>query len=121
MKRDPFPQPMDRAEAIEFSHFAARLLAAQPGLVTTQSELDRPFAWNETEPGLQALAPAALRLALRRLRQRVLLNTLLRDLTGRADLREVCETMTRLAETAIRAAVDAHHGWLALAHGEPIG
>ena len=52
---------------------------------------------------------AALARALRRLRARVVLRTLLRDLTGRADLTEVCATMTQLAEMAIGAAVDLHH------------
>ena len=85
--------------------------------------LDQPFQWSDGE--LDGLArgsdPAALAVALRRLRQRVYLHVLLRDLTGRADLNEVCATMTRLAEIAIAAAVDAHSNWLAAIHGEPLG
>jgi len=62
----------------------------------------------------------ALDTALRALRRRVLLHTAARDLTGRADLAEVCAAMTRLAELALRTAVDHHHRALADAHGEPL-
>jgi hypothetical protein len=85
--------------------------------------LEQPLQWPDGE--LDGLArgsdPAALAVALRRLRQRVYLHVLLRDLTGRADLNEVCTTMTRLAENAIAVAVDAHSNWLAATHGEPLG
>ena len=123
MKTDPLPPPMDLPEAIEFSRFAARLIAAQPALAPAGLDLDHPIDWREPELKLTAKPadPAELKIALRRLRQRVLLKTLLRDLTGRANLQEVCATITGLAEETIRAAVEAHHLWLAQAHGEPIG
>ncbi len=54
---------------------------------------------------------SALRRRLRRLRQRVFLRTMARDLDGRADLAEVCQTMSRLAELSIGAALE----WI----GEP--
>ena len=116
--------PMDRAAAIEFSRYAARLESAQPELFGAVSEaIDSPWRWNGDE--LEALAeapdPAALAVQLRCLRQRVFLSTLLRDLTGRADLAEVCATTTRLAEIAIADAVSAHARWLAAIHGDPIG
>ncbi len=47
------------------------------------------------------------------------IQTLARDLTGRADLAEVCANMTTLAEVALRAAVALHHRLLAGEHGEP--
>ena len=122
MTTDPLPPPMDLAEAIEFSRFAGRLIAAHPELAIAERDLDRPFEWNDPDLGLADAADAtALNVALRRLRQRVLLKTLLRDLTGRAELQEVCGTVTRLAEVTLRTALEAHHAWLALAHGEPIG
>ncbi len=65
--------------------------------------------------------PASLAVALRQLRQQAYLITLLRDLTGRADLAEVCRSTTRLAEIAIATAVSAHSRWLNAIHGEPIG
>ncbi|HVP89013.1 MAG TPA: bifunctional [glutamate--ammonia ligase]-adenylyl-L-tyrosine phosphorylase/[glutamate--ammonia-ligase] adenylyltransferase [Casimicrobiaceae bacterium] len=114
----------DPGAAIEFSHYAARLVVAQPAMAAAvQATLDQPFVWSEAVLGdLQhAETPAGLNAALRQLRQRSLLHTLLRDLTARADLGEVCATMTRLAEESIRASVRAHHGWIAHAHGEPIG
>ncbi len=84
--------------------------------------LDGPVALeSDAEDGGAASDPAAFARALRRQRQRVVLRTLLRDLTGRADLAEVCATMTRLAEAAIAAAVDLQHRQLAQLHGEPIG
>jgi len=114
---------MDLAEALEFSRYAARLRSAQPELVAhLVAAVDLPPSLENGQHELAAATDgAALAPALRRLRQRVVLSTLLRDLTGRADLTEVCATMTRLAETAIAAAVDLHHRELARAHGEPIG
>jgi glutamate-ammonia-ligase adenylyltransferase len=49
---------------------------------------------------------AALQRRLRRLRQRVLLRVMARDLDGGASLAEVCETMSDLAELQIAAALD---------------
>jgi glutamate-ammonia-ligase adenylyltransferase len=49
---------------------------------------------------------AALRARLRRLRSRVLLRVMARDLAGRADLAEVCGAMSALAEAEIAAALD---------------
>ncbi len=49
-----------------------------------------------------------------------MLHTLARDLTGRADLAEVCANMTELAETALSARPSPlHHAALAALHGEP--
>ena len=85
--------------------------------------LDAPWQPNGEELAALANAPDAPSLAtgLRQLRQRAFLTTLLRDLTGRADLAEVCRATTRLAEISIQAAVSAHSRWLSAAHGEPIG
>src|SRR5207249_11240575 len=107
----PLSFPMDPAEALEFSLYGARLRAAQPELATrVLAALDHPFTWLEDELCMvrEAADDVALATADRRLRQRVLLTTLLRDLTGRADLAEVCTTTTRLAEVAIDAAVNLH-------------
>jgi [glutamine synthetase] adenylyltransferase / [glutamine synthetase]-adenylyl-L-tyrosine phosphorylase len=116
--------PMDRAAALEFSRFSARLRSAQPNLFDAAvAAAESPWDWSENE--LKALAetpdPAALAAQLRCLRQRVFLATLLRDLTGGADLAEVCATTTRLAEVTIAHAVSAHTRWQAAINGEPIG
>ena len=116
---------MDLAEALEFSRYAARLRVAQPELVSRiLAAVDRraPLGGSGDQSDIEAASdPAALAGALRQLRQRVVLQTLLRDLTGRAKLNEVCATMTRLAEMTIGAAVNLHHRQLAQTHGEPIG
>jgi glutamate-ammonia-ligase adenylyltransferase len=124
MTMHPSPLSMDPGAAIEFSHYAARLVAADPGMAAAvQAALEQPFVWSKTVLAEleHAATPAALNAVLRRLRQRILLHTLLRDLCSRADLDEVCATMTRLAEESIAASIRAHHRWIAEAHGEPIG
>jgi len=61
-----------------------------------------------------------LKRRLRRLRERVFARVMARDLNGLADLPEVTRTLTDLAETTVRAAVDFHHRDLAGIHGEPL-
>jgi glutamate-ammonia-ligase adenylyltransferase len=115
---------MDLDAAFEFSRYAARLRAARPELASrVVADLDAPdpVDGSELAPAIAAGDAAALRAALRALRARVALAVLLRDLTGRADLHEVCTSHTRLAEIAISSAVDLHHALLAEEHGEPIG
>ncbi|AUN94707.1 bifunctional [glutamate--ammonia ligase]-adenylyl-L-tyrosine phosphorylase/[glutamate--ammonia-ligase] adenylyltransferase [Pseudazoarcus pumilus] len=58
--------------------------------------------------------------ALRRLRTWVLCHLAVRDLDGRADLAEVTETMTLLAEVAIAAAHEVHREVLVSRHGLPL-
>src|SRR5437879_5013741 len=91
-----------------FSRFAGRLLAARPRL---QEELDQAARGQWTRASMQALLKShnagdepALRTALRRLRQRVILRVLARDLGGLAALEEVCATMSALAEVSLAAA-----------------
>ena len=115
---------MDLDEAVEFSRYGARLLASQPELAAaTRAGLEHPFEWSEGElAALQQIEePSKLAADLRRLRQRVMLRTLLRDLMGHADLMEVCTAMTRLAEVAIGVTVAVHHRRLVESFGEPIG
>jgi glutamate-ammonia-ligase adenylyltransferase len=62
---------------------------------------------------------AQLAAALRHLRRRVMLSLIARDVTGVADLSEVVQTTTALAELGLQAAL-AHHGHeLATVHGVP--
>lgn len=67
--------------------------------------------------GCEADDEAGLKCRLRRLRQRVLLRVMARDLAGTADLAEVCETMSELADTSIRCAL----GWAERALRAPEG
>jgi len=118
------PNALDLADALAYSRYATTALEMRPEenaeLVAT---LDAPFHWSPSELAIatkvEAGAPAALAAALRALRRRVFIQTLARDLTGRADLSEVCRNMTTLAETALRSAVALHHRALAAEHGEP--
>ena len=98
----------DPIRTLSESRYALRVLAARPELAT---ELAAPARFSRDEMA-QALAgagredEAALMRKLRRLRERVLLRVMARDLAGLADLDEVCTTMSDLAELAIAAALD---------------
>jgi glutamate-ammonia-ligase adenylyltransferase len=82
---------------------AARMANELDGLLT------RP------EPTPEELAPA-----LRRLRRRVLLGVIARDVEGVAPLAEVVGTMTALAELAVRRALAVHARELARSFGVPV-
>jgi len=99
------PEPIGK---IAFSRYAERALEAHPELAR---ELRAPQAVARAEiaAALEGAAgddEPALKRRLRRLRQRVLLRVMARDLEGRADLAEVCATMSDLAELEIAAALD---------------
>jgi glutamate-ammonia-ligase adenylyltransferase len=87
------------------SRYAARALAARPELA---AELERPapFPRAEMQAALQgADSDSVLAAKLRRLRERVLLRVMARDLAGLAALEEVCGTMSDLAELCIGEAL----------------
>jgi len=96
-------------EPLDYSRYARQLVAAKPEL---RDELERPKDSGWTREAMQsflrdpgAADEAALHSELRMLRQRVLLRTMARDLSGTADLDEVCGTMSALAEVAIETAL----------------
>jgi [glutamine synthetase] adenylyltransferase / [glutamine synthetase]-adenylyl-L-tyrosine phosphorylase len=95
--------------ALDLSRYAQRQLTARPELA---EELIAPARFTRQEMaaalapgGNEAEAQAALMQRLRRLRQRVVLRVMARDLAGLATLQEVCESMSDLAEVAIGAAL----------------
>ena len=117
---------MDFDRALAWSLYAQRALAAAPALKSELlATLESPFDWAAPHRTLSAVAATddAHRLAaeLRRLRRRVFLHTLCRDLTGRANLPEVTGTVTRLAECALATAVAFHARQIAATSGTPIG
>ena len=63
--------------------------------------------------------PVQCATALRRLRRRVILALIVRDVAGAAPLDEVMRTMTLLAELCVQRLVAAHGAALAAAHGVP--
>ena len=117
---------MDLATALSFSAYAERAFVADPALRDElATSIDHRFDWSTQGPAIAAIAAngdaASLARALRRLRRRVFLHTMARDLAGRAAFEEVVAAMSTLAELALRAAVDLHTRILAEVHGDPIG
>lgn len=115
---------MDIDRALRFSHYASRVVAARPQLrdelaATVGSPFPIAQALNALAPHVEALDAPRLASALRGLRERVMLHTLVRDLEGAAGLDEVFHAMTSLADGALAAAQRLHHRDLALAFGEP--
>src|SRR6266446_4817395 len=89
-------------DPLEYSRYARQLVAARPEL---REELERSKDSGWRREAMQAFLreqgagdERSLHSALRRLRQRVLLRTMARDLSGHAGLDEVCGTMSALAE-----------------------
>lgn len=112
------------AKSKAYSFYLSRMLAAHPEEETRlQQELETPFSLEEMQAYADwgALTNSdALAAALRGLRRTVMERLITRDIGGLARLGEVLETITALAEFAVRAALPA--ACAALAHyGEPIG
>ena len=115
---------LDLDAALAYSRYATAMIEARPDArAEIAAGVDRPFDWNPADAAIATVAEggdsAALAAALRVLRRRVFVETLARDLTGRAGLAEVCANMTTLAEIALRAAVRHHRAMLCAVHGEP--
>ncbi len=96
---------------IDLSRYAAQALAARPELAHEMDPAQaagQPFSGEEMARALSGSDnddEAAFKRRVRRLRQRVLLRTMARDLEGLADLAEVCATTSELAELTLRAAL----------------
>jgi glutamate-ammonia-ligase adenylyltransferase len=92
---------------LDYSRYARDLVAARPEL---REEIERAEAGGWTREAMEAFLredgdsgdPGA---RLRKLRQRVMLRTMARDLADVAALDEVCATMSTLAEVAIAEAL----------------
>src|SRR2546428_2416906 len=111
-------EPIDE---IASSRYAARLVAARPELA---AELADPAAFSRDEmahalAGAQHDDEAGLKRRFRQLRQRVLLRVMARALAGRADLAEVCGTMSDLAELALQVALEHANAALRAEFGTP--
>src|SRR5258706_2238795 len=97
-------------DPLEYSRYARQLVAARPEL---REELERAKDSGWTGEAMQTFLreqgaedEGSLHSMLRRLRQRVLLRTMARDLSGHAGLDEVCGTMSALAEVTIEASLE---------------
>lgn len=110
--------------AAGYSHYFRRVLASRPELGEALArEWQLPFPREQMLNALPAsfADEAALKIALRHLRQRVMTQVILRDLAGVATLNEVCSTITALAEVTCARAQEAHETWLSERYGEPVG
>jgi glutamate-ammonia-ligase adenylyltransferase len=96
-----------RTDLAAVSRFAARALHAQPQLAS-ELAASAPFTRAEMSAALAGAADdteAVFRRRLRRLRTRVFLRVMARDLLAQAPLEEVCGTMSDLAEAVLAAAL----------------
>jgi glutamate-ammonia-ligase adenylyltransferase len=104
------------------SRHLARLFAARPEIAAeVESRIDDALTvdemrgWLELEP----LTEDSLKPALRRLKQRAHARIAARDLAGKAPLGEVTESMTRVAELAVEAALAVLTRTLTARYGTP--
>ena len=116
--------PAALQHATTHSRYLAGRLASRPELVPWLEETaDRPYRAREMQEFLAAGSidsEDSLKQRLRDLRQRVMCRTIVRDLGGLADLAEVTQTCTDLAEVAVAKARDWNHAELAATYGEPL-
>src|SRR6185436_12209264 len=99
----------DLIRKIALSRYASRLLGAHPELAA-EVAATQSFSRDEIERALidaDGDDEAGIKRRLRRLRSRVMLRVMARDLDDAADLAEVCETMSALADAEIACAL----GW----------
>ena len=108
---------------LDCSLFAARLLAKHALLLDDLLQNHaKAYAIAEMQVFLntaQIIDEITLKKILRQLRQRVILRVMYRDLNGLADLNEVMQTTTNLAEIAIQTAVKFHYEWLRASNKVP--
>jgi glutamate-ammonia-ligase adenylyltransferase len=121
----PAPLAADSAiaRAARLSHYVRRLLESGSHPFPA-AEVGQPFDLATMRAALAADPgedEESLARALRRLRARVMLRLVTRDLGGLAPLEEVLETTTALAEVSIGHALTRLDGWLAARHGRPAG
>ncbi len=103
------------------SRYADRLIERRPELIevlrdngpVTREAIDAVLA------GASRDEEPEFKRRLRRLRQEVLLRTMHRDLSGRADLTEVCAAMSELADASIGEVIAWHEPRLVERYGRP--
>lgn len=111
------------------SDFVARTLIAQPDLfsdLVSSGDLARVYPAQELDLRLRRLLrdvadETELKRQLRLFRRRETVRVAFRDLAGLADLSEVIETMSSLADVSIAAALERLLEWAIRKTGSPIG
>ncbi len=113
------------AASLELSHFARRLAQSSTALTDDlAANLETPWTAQAMRAALEEATPAdeaALKKTLRTLRKRVMLRTIVRDLGGLADLREVMVAASSLAEVTLRYALEKLDAWQRNIYGAPLG
>ena len=110
--------------AVSCSPFLARMLAKDALLV--QDLLENLHVRYKIEDMQKFLAnqkifdESTLKRALRLLRSNVMARLIVRDLNNLADLQEVMQTTSQLAECAINTAIHYLNTWLAEVYGQPM-
>jgi len=111
--------------AIKCSPFIQRLLVSDQSLLAeVLKQLHEPWTEAAMRDWLAAQLiedESSLKRALRKLRQRVMLRLIVRDLNALADLNEVMQVTSHLAEVAVQFALQHITPWLEATHGQPIG
>ena len=118
------PPPPEWQTALRHSRYLRQLIEARQDVAEWLKEhTDAAFDNRLMLEFLAAQKPSSegeLKQALRRLRQRVMAALIVRDISGRASLAEVVETMTQLADVTTNFALDFIHRDLAAQFGEPL-
>jgi glutamate-ammonia-ligase adenylyltransferase len=106
------------------SPFLTRLLRKDAMLLQDSLEkLQLVYQFAEMQNFLAAceiIDENSLKKALRQLRSHVMARLISRDLSGLADLQEVMQTTSHLAECAINTALHYLHSWQAQIYGQPL-
>ncbi len=112
------------AHLVDCSLWAKRLLAkdasALADLLENHPQIYTARHMQEFLEVAQIIDELSLKKALRQLRQQVMLRLMYRDLNGLADVFEVMQTTTHLAEIAIENAVSFNMAWLRPSTGEAL-
>ncbi|MDR2219244.1 MAG: bifunctional [glutamate--ammonia ligase]-adenylyl-L-tyrosine phosphorylase/[glutamate--ammonia-ligase] adenylyltransferase [Methylobacillus sp.] len=110
--------------ALFCSHYMHRTLEADPALLAPLLEnMQRAWGAEDMRAFLGECSindETALKHALRKLRQHVMLRVIARDINRLCDLEEVMATMTILAEVTVNFALDHLNRWQQVIYGDPM-
>jgi len=115
--------PAAVSHAARFSRYLSRMLQSRAWLPDALAEsIEAPFTADAMRSYLDAdrLSEESLPKALRKLRTWVLCHLAVRDLNNQAELEEVTDTMTTLAEVCLQTAQDVLHDSLVERYGHPL-
>lgn len=110
--------------AVSCSPFLARMLGKDAALISDLLQnMHQAYQLADMQKFIGAqniFDDASLKKALRLLRRDVMARIIVRDLNGLADLHEVMQTTSHLAECAINSAIDYLNTWLVESYGQPV-